>query len=261
VGGGLELALACNLRTACDTARLGLPEVSLGIIPGYAARSASSRVAGRRVAREWILTGDQFTAEEGLPGRRRERFVPHAELRSGTVKLVQTILSLGPVAVRFAIEAIQRGSTSRSARRDAGVRTCSVWRPRPRTMRRGHGRVPREAQARVPRGGESPARNPTAATLIKTAKDQSMKEHRHRRRRAHSHVRVLGHAAVSGSSRTCRRSTSALTRRGRRSSVRRIDPETIQHVVFANVVQSSPDAITARAHVGLKAGTPQAVPA
>jgi enoyl-CoA hydratase len=110
LGGGLELALACNLRTASNTARVGLPEVSLGIIPGYGGTQRLARVAGPAVAREWILTGEQFTAEEAHRVGVVNRLFPPAELRAGTVKLVQTILSRGPVAVRFAIEAIQRGS-------------------------------------------------------------------------------------------------------------------------------------------------------
>jgi enoyl-CoA hydratase len=62
LGGGLELALACTLRTAATTARLGLPEVSLGIIPGYGGTQRLSRIAGPGVAREWILTGEPYSA-------------------------------------------------------------------------------------------------------------------------------------------------------------------------------------------------------
>jgi enoyl-CoA hydratase/carnithine racemase len=110
LGGGLELALACNLRTAATTARLGLPEVSLGIIPGYGGTQRLSRIAGPAVAREWILTGDQFSAEEAHRVGVVNRVFPPAELRAGTMKLVESILSRGPVALRFAIEAIHRGA-------------------------------------------------------------------------------------------------------------------------------------------------------
>ncbi len=109
LGGGLELALACTLRTAATTARLGLPEVSLGIIPGYGGTQRLARVAGPAVAREWILTGDMFAAEEAHRVGVVNRVFPPEELREGTMKLVQTILSRGPVAIRFALEAIQRG--------------------------------------------------------------------------------------------------------------------------------------------------------
>jgi len=110
LGGGLELALACTLRTAANTARVGLPEVSLGIIPGYGGTQRLSRVAGPGVAREWILTGEPFSAEEAWRVGVVNRVFPAAELRAGTMKLVETILSRGPVAVRFAMEAIHRGT-------------------------------------------------------------------------------------------------------------------------------------------------------
>ncbi len=110
LGGGLELALACNLRTAATTARMGLPEVSLGIIPGYGGTQRLTRVAGPGVAREWILTGDMFTAEEAHRVGVVNRIFPPEELLAGTMKMVESILSRGPIAVRFAIEAISRGS-------------------------------------------------------------------------------------------------------------------------------------------------------
>jgi enoyl-CoA hydratase len=109
LGGGCELALACTLRTASTTAKLGLPEVSLGIIPGYGGTQRLARIAGPGVAREWVLTGDLFTAEEAhRVGIVNRVFAPEA-LREGTMKMVETILSRGPVAVRLAMETIRRG--------------------------------------------------------------------------------------------------------------------------------------------------------
>ncbi len=110
LGGGLELALACTLRTASTTAQLGLPEVKLGIIPGYGGTQRLLRIAGPGVAREWILTGDMFSAEEAHRVGVVNRLFPPADLRAGTMKLVRTILARGPVAVRFAMEAVLRGS-------------------------------------------------------------------------------------------------------------------------------------------------------
>jgi len=111
LGGGLEMALACTLRTASTTARVGLPEVSLGIIPGYGGTQRLLRVAGPGVAREWILTGDMYSAEEAhRVGVVNRVFAPEA-LVEGTRKLVDVILSRGPVAVRFALEAIDRGQS------------------------------------------------------------------------------------------------------------------------------------------------------
>jgi enoyl-CoA hydratase len=125
LGGGLELALACNLRTAANTARVGLPEVSLGIIPGYGGTQRLSRVAGPAVAREWILTGDQFSAEEAHRVGVVNRIFPPAELRAGTMKMVESILSRGPVAVRFAIEAINRGSNI--PQREGEILECDLF--------------------------------------------------------------------------------------------------------------------------------------
>jgi len=110
LGGGLELALACTLRTASKTARVGLPEVTLGIIPGYGGTQRLSRVAGPAVAREWILTGDMFPAEEAMRVGVVNRVFDAEELEEGTMKLVHTILSRGPLAVRYAMEAIGRGT-------------------------------------------------------------------------------------------------------------------------------------------------------
>ena len=109
LGGGCELALACTLRTASTTARFGLPEVSLGIIPGYGGTQRLARIAGPGVAREWVLTGDLFPAEEAhRVGVVNRLFAPEA-LREGTLKLVESILSRGPVALRLALETIRRG--------------------------------------------------------------------------------------------------------------------------------------------------------
>lgn len=109
LGGGCELALACTLRTASKTARIGLPEVSLGIIPGYGGTQRLSRIAGPGVAREWVLTGDMVWAEEAHRVGVVNRLFEAAELREGTLKMVGTILSRGPVAVRLALETIRRG--------------------------------------------------------------------------------------------------------------------------------------------------------
>lgn len=109
LGGGLELALACTLRTASTSARVGLPETSLGIIPGYGGSQRLARIASPGVAREWILTGDMFGAEEAHRVGVINRVFAPEELEEGTMKMLKTILSRGPVAVRLAMEAIRRG--------------------------------------------------------------------------------------------------------------------------------------------------------
>jgi enoyl-CoA hydratase len=125
LGGGLELALACNLRTASTSARMGLPEVSLGIIPGYGGTQRLGRIAGPAVAREWILTGEQYSAEEAHRVGVVNRVFPPAELRAGTMKLVETILSRGPIALRFAIEAINRGANI--PQREGEILECDLF--------------------------------------------------------------------------------------------------------------------------------------
>lgn len=125
LGGGLELALACTLRTASTKARVGLPEVSLGIIPGYGGTQRLSRVAGPAVAREWVLTGDMFSAEEAHRVGVVNRVFPPEELEAGTRKMVDTILSRGPVAIRFALEAIQRGASM--PQREGEIMECDLF--------------------------------------------------------------------------------------------------------------------------------------
>lgn len=125
LGGGLELALACTLRTASTTARVGLPEVSLGIIPGYGGTQRLSRIAGPGVAREWVLTGDMFGAEEAHRVGVVNRVFAPEELLDGTMKLVHTMLGRGPVAIRLAIEAIRRGQNM--SQQDGEIMECDMF--------------------------------------------------------------------------------------------------------------------------------------
>jgi enoyl-CoA hydratase/carnithine racemase len=97
------------LRTASDTAVLGLPEVSLGIIPGYGGSQRLARIAGPGVAREWILTGDMIPATEAHRVGVVNRIFVQEELKEGTMKMVNSILKKGPLAVKFGIEAVLRG--------------------------------------------------------------------------------------------------------------------------------------------------------
>jgi len=125
LGGGLEIALACSLRTASTKARVGLPEVSLGIIPGYGGTQRLSRIAGPGVAREWILTGDMFSAEEAHRVGVVNRVFAPEELEAGTREMLATILSRGPVAVRFALEAIDRGGNM--PQREGELMECDLF--------------------------------------------------------------------------------------------------------------------------------------
>ena len=108
-GGGCELALACHIRLAADHAVLGLPEVSLGIIPGYGGTQRLPRLVGPGRALEMILSGRRVKAEEAERIGLVNRVVPRAELMAEAEKLAQAILRNGPLAVAAVLEAVQRG--------------------------------------------------------------------------------------------------------------------------------------------------------
>ncbi len=108
LGGGLELALACHLRLASENARMGLPEVKLGIIPGYGGTVRLPRLVGRGRALEMILTGEMIDAAEAHRIGLVNGVTPHAALREAAAGLVRQILGNGPVAVALALEAVDR---------------------------------------------------------------------------------------------------------------------------------------------------------
>ena len=107
LGGGLELALACDFIYASENAKVGLPEVSLGLIPGFGGTVRLSRAIGVRKAREMIFSGDVLTAQEAFQMGLINRVVPQNELRQAVHKRLDSILSKGPVAVGVAKRSIQ----------------------------------------------------------------------------------------------------------------------------------------------------------
>jgi enoyl-CoA hydratase len=109
LGGGCELALACHLRIASDNAAFGLPEVGLGIIPGYGGTQRLARLVGRGKAIEMVLTGQRIGADEAHRIGLVNRVVPQASLLAEARALADAILKNGQVAVRGALEAIQHG--------------------------------------------------------------------------------------------------------------------------------------------------------
>jgi enoyl-CoA hydratase len=109
-GGGCELALACHLRTASETAVMGLPEVTLGIIPGYGGTQRLPRIVGKGRALELILTAGRVDAQEALRIGLVNKVYPAAELLPKTEALVRKILGHAPVAVRFALDAVNHGA-------------------------------------------------------------------------------------------------------------------------------------------------------
>src|SRR5438270_2575062 len=110
LGGGCELALACHIRIASETAQIGLPEVTLGVIPGYGGTQRMVRLLGKGKALELICTGDRVRAEEAERIGLVNKVVPADQLMTEAEKMARKIMSRGPLAVRAAIEAVMSGS-------------------------------------------------------------------------------------------------------------------------------------------------------
>jgi enoyl-CoA hydratase len=112
LGGGLELALACHIRIASSRAKFGLPEVKLGIIPGYGGTVRLPRLVGRGRALELMLTGDMIDAAEalriGLVNRVEE---PDAVLGAAR-DMARKMIANGPIALAMALEAVDRGMST-----------------------------------------------------------------------------------------------------------------------------------------------------
>src|SRR5256712_1298588 len=109
LGGGLELAMACTLRVAAESAKLGQPEVALGIIPGYGGTQRLARLVGAGRALELILMGEPIDAREALRIGLVNRVVPATELLPSAESLARTILTRGAVALRYALQAVHEG--------------------------------------------------------------------------------------------------------------------------------------------------------
>jgi enoyl-CoA hydratase len=109
LGGGLELALACDIRIAAEDAHLGLTEINLAIIPGGGGTQRLPRLVGRGKALEMILTGVRVPAAEALRIGLVERVVPVAELMSAAQALARQIADKAPIALRYAKEAVVGG--------------------------------------------------------------------------------------------------------------------------------------------------------
>ncbi len=109
LGGGLELAMCCHLRIAADTAKLGQPEINLGLIPGFGGTQRLLRLAGRAVALELCLTGTPIDATRALQLGIVNRVVPAAELEAETMKLAEQLAAAAPHALRGTIDCVNVG--------------------------------------------------------------------------------------------------------------------------------------------------------
>jgi len=109
LGGGCELAMACHIRIAADTAKFGQPEVKLGLIPGYGGTQRLARLAGRGRALQLLLTAEMIDAQEAYRIGVVNRVVPAAELATATMAMMHSILSNGPLAVAACIGVLNHG--------------------------------------------------------------------------------------------------------------------------------------------------------
>jgi enoyl-CoA hydratase len=110
LGGGCELALACDFIYASDTAKLGQPEVNLGVIPGFGGTQRLARRVGIGRARELCYTGDAISAQEALRIGLVNTVVPHAELRAKALETATKIAAKGPLAIAQCKRVIHRGA-------------------------------------------------------------------------------------------------------------------------------------------------------
>jgi enoyl-CoA hydratase len=109
LGGGCELAMACTIRLACETARLGQPEVKLGLIPGYGGTQRLPRLVGPSMALKLLLTGEMIGAPEALRIGLVDEVVPADRLMQRAEEIASTIVSMAPLAIAGCMEAVRWG--------------------------------------------------------------------------------------------------------------------------------------------------------
>jgi enoyl-CoA hydratase/carnithine racemase len=109
LGGGCEIAMACTMRLASDHAKLGQPEVKLGIIPGYGGSQRLPRLVGKGMANQLLLTGEMITAQEAHRIGLVNEVVPQLELIARAEAIAAKIIANAPLAVQYTLEAVNKG--------------------------------------------------------------------------------------------------------------------------------------------------------
>jgi len=109
LGGGCELAMACTMRLASENAKLGQPEVKLGLIPGYGGTQRLPRLVGKGIAMQLTLTGEMITAQEAHRIGLVNEVVPAGELIARAEAIAAKIIANAPLAVQYAMEAVNHG--------------------------------------------------------------------------------------------------------------------------------------------------------
>ena len=125
LGGGCELAMACTLRIAADTAQFGQPEINLGLVPGFAGTQRLARLVGKTKAMEMILTGNAISASDALAIGLVNRVVPAAALMKEARALAAELAAKPPIALRYAMEAVNADWKCLSPRPAGWKRRCS----------------------------------------------------------------------------------------------------------------------------------------
>ena len=151
LGGGCETAMACTIRIAVDTAKFGQPEVTLGLVPGGGGTQRLPRLVGKGRALQLILSGEMISAQEAYRIGLVNEVVPAADLIARAEAILKQIAANAPIAVKFALEAVNKGLETSQGE---GLAARSVLlRPlrRHRRQEGRHERLPREARAAVPR--------------------------------------------------------------------------------------------------------------
>src|SRR5215468_5640544 len=109
LGGGCEIAMACTMRLASDNAKLGQPEVKLGIIPGYGGSQRLPRLVGKGIAMQILLAGEMISAQEAHRIGLVNEVTSPADLIPRAEAIAQKIIANGPIAVQYTMEAVNRG--------------------------------------------------------------------------------------------------------------------------------------------------------
>jgi len=109
LGGGCEIAMACTMRLASDNAKLGQPEVKLGIMPGYGGTQRLPRLVGRGLAMQLLLAGEMISAQEAHRIGLVNEVVPAADLIPRAAAIAQKIIANAPLAVQYTMEAVNKG--------------------------------------------------------------------------------------------------------------------------------------------------------
>lgn len=131
LGGGCELALACHMRTASENTRFGLPEVKLGLIPGYGGTQRLARLIGRPLAIEMMLTGEMIDGERAKTLGMVNHVYPAAELLDKTVDFLKACLKYSPLSIKHILQSVHAGidDVSRGLQTEAELFALSMVSP------------------------------------------------------------------------------------------------------------------------------------